>query len=250
MGEQNFDLINHYKKLWFYNWHRHEGDNMSEMRTYFTNILIGELEEYLPLHGKHVLDVGGAYGEFCVRLTELRDTYAVNLDPQLASYERYPLSIHAWADEIPFPDNTFDVSISRGVFEHIPAEKRLASLQEMLRVTRPGGLIYILIPPWFNPHAGHGFKPFHYFSFGVAKYLARVIKGKNTPEDKKTYQDVGLHPITFRGMMNLINQLDCDLIGTKDTHFRLHFMTRIFLANELLVPAVAFIMQKPERQPA
>lgn len=45
---------------------------------------------------------------------------------------------------LPFPDNSFDVIISRFVFEHIQ-EPELAA-QELLRVTKPGGLIAALTP--------------------------------------------------------------------------------------------------------
>jgi ubiquinone/menaquinone biosynthesis C-methylase UbiE len=245
MTERSLNLLVHYRKLWLYNWHRHEANNMTEMRRYFTHILIGELEAYMALQGKTILDVGGARGEFCQTLHELREMFAVNLDPKLANPQFWPEAVSAYADNIPFPDGTFDVAISRGVFEHIPQDRRQDSLNEMYRVTKPGGLGYILIPPWFNPHAGHGFKPFHYFPFPVAKFLRRMVKRRMMSDRVHSYNDAGLHPLTFRGTIDLINRSGFKLLDTKDTHFRLHFLTRIWPANELLVPAVAFILQKP-----
>jgi len=244
MREQKFNLFDHYKKLWFYNWHRHENDNMSKMREYFAQILIDEIEEFMPLDGKTMLDVGGAYGEFCSMMHKVRNVSAINLDPVRADANQWQYCTMAYADHIPFPDNTFDLSISRGVFEHIPSDIRQESLNEVARVTKPDGLIYILIPPWLNPHAGHSFKPFHYLPFPVAKYLRRVLKGRETPPNVKSYQDASLYPLTYHGMMKLIHNANCEVVGTKDTHFRLHFMTQIPVLNELLVPAVAFILKK------
>jgi len=239
------DLLEHYRKLWFYNWHRFEANNVAEMRNYFTHILIGELEQFMPLQGKSLLDVGGARGEFCRVLHGQRDMFAVNLDPVLADPQFWREAVCAYADKIPFPDETFDIAISRGVFEHIPSDRRQHSLNEMFRVTKPGGLCYILIPPWFNPHAGHSFKPFHYFPFPIAKFLRRVVMRRKTSERTRSYNDAGLYPLTFRGTLDLINHSGFKLLDTKDTHFRLHFLTRIWPANELLVPAVAFILRKP-----
>ena len=45
---------------------------------------------------------------------------------------------------LPYPDNRFDLIVSRYVFEHVPDPEWLAS--ELLRVTRPGGWICALTP--------------------------------------------------------------------------------------------------------
>ncbi len=245
MKRQEAALLEHYRKLWYYNWHRYEGSNMVAMRLYFAEVLIGEIEEFLSLEGKSVLDVGGARGEFCKTLSDLRHTFAVNLDPSYANSQFWTRAVKAYASQIPLPDNTFDLAISRGVFEHIPPGARQHSLDEMFRVTKPGGFAYILIPPWFNPHAGHGFKPFHYFPFPLAKFLRKTVKRRKVGTRVRSYADAGLYPLTFRGMKKLIQNSGFELAATKDTHFRLHFLTRVWLANEILIPAVAFILRKP-----
>ena len=51
------------------------------------------------------------------------------------------------ATTLEFPDGTFDWVFSRWVMEHVnPAEDALA---EMVRVTRPGGLIHVAIDPFY-----------------------------------------------------------------------------------------------------
>jgi SAM-dependent methyltransferase len=49
----------------------------------------------------------------------------------------------------PFPDDEFDVVIGRHVMEHV--REPLAVLGELHRITRPGGVVKILVPHWTNP---------------------------------------------------------------------------------------------------
>ena len=48
--------------------------------------------------------------------------------------------------EIPFEDRTFDVVISFGVLEHVPSD--VASLSELHRILKPGGLFFIFNLPY------------------------------------------------------------------------------------------------------
>jgi SAM-dependent methyltransferase len=53
------------------------------------------------------------------------------------------------ATAMPFPDNTFDLVICNHVIEHVPAWETLA--QELYRVARPGGLVYVATPNIYRP---------------------------------------------------------------------------------------------------
>jgi SAM-dependent methyltransferase len=242
------NLLTHYRKLWFFNFNRLKGDNYARMREYFAGIFISEIEEFTPLLNKKVLDVGGARGEFCKVLNELRHCAAYNLDPAPYEYGQYksdfiwPNTQVGTAEKMPFADNEFDLVICRGVLEHIHPKKQQGSLNEMSRVTRSGGFVYLAIPPWFNPFAGHGLKPFHYFPFKIAKFLAEACYGKKIKAS--SWDEKRLYSITFARMLRMIKNTGLKLLATKDTHLRLHFLTRIPLAREILVPSVAFILRK------
>jgi len=54
--------------------------------------------------------------------------------------------------DLPFADNTFDITFSWGVFEHVQNVPRV--LSEMKRVLRPSGVCFIKVFPWF--HCYHG----------------------------------------------------------------------------------------------
>ena len=247
MENGKINLWNHYRKLWSFAFNRFKGNNYQLMGEYLAEILITEIEEFAvnsnftPLWNKNVLDVGGARGEFCRVISERRKCNSINLDPYLGKYI-WPKTIIGIADSMPFKDNTFDLVICRGVLEHIPTEKQHLSVNEIYRVTKTGGICYILIPPWYNPHAGHGLKPFHILPFGLAKYLRQLIFRKKINEN--SFEEVGLYTITFKRMLKMISTSGFEVRVTKDTHFRLHFLTRIPVIREIAVPSVAFILTK------
>jgi len=59
------------------------------------------------------------------------------------------------AQDLPFRDDWFDFSFSQNAFEHIPDPEK--ALREMVRVTRPGGLIYLLFDPLWTADSGSHF---------------------------------------------------------------------------------------------
>lgn len=234
-------FFQHYRKLWFFNFHRFESGNYQAMGEYFAHVMIGEIEPYVRMEGKKALDVGGARGEFCKELHKQKKCNAINLDPNPKDYI-WPDTKVGSAEAIPFDDNFFDLVICRNVLEHIPDDLQQQSLNEMYRVTKSGGVCYVVIPPWFNPHAGHYLKPFHVLPFRFAKFLREMFFRKKVPGN--SLEDLGLYKVTFRKMRKMIRVSGFDILATKDTHFRLHLVTKIPLLREFVVPAVSFLLRK------
>jgi SAM-dependent methyltransferase len=48
--------------------------------------------------------------------------------------------------ELPYADNTFDASYSVSVVEHIPELGDVMAVRELVRVTKPGGRVFITVP--------------------------------------------------------------------------------------------------------
>lgn len=76
--------------------------------------------------------------------------------------EKYPIDLNA--DNLPYPNDSFDIIFSKSVIEHINNTDHL--LKEILRVLKPGGKLIILTPAWeynykdfFNDYTH--VKPFH-----------------------------------------------------------------------------------------
>jgi hypothetical protein len=42
-------------------------------------------------------------------------------------------------------------------------------IEEMIRVTRPGGLVYLAFTNWYSPWGGHEMAPWHYLGSGYAE---------------------------------------------------------------------------------
>jgi ubiquinone/menaquinone biosynthesis C-methylase UbiE len=110
-----------------------------------------------PRPGMRVLDVGTGVGNLIHRLAELvgTDGIVTGLDSSTVMIEEasrrapqgLPLEYHvgdAYAME--FPDDTFDVAMSHVVFQHLPQPEK--PLREMIRVTKPGGLVVLTEQDW------------------------------------------------------------------------------------------------------
>lgn len=49
-----------------------------------------------------------------------------------------------FADQLPYPDSTFDRVLSSLMFHHLEADLRVPSLREVVRVLRPGGSLHLM----------------------------------------------------------------------------------------------------------
>lgn len=93
-----------------------------------------------------VLDIGGGAGVHAVALRDAgHDVSLIDPVPQHVSAAE-TAGIHASvadARDVPFPDNSFEATLMLGPLYHLAdaADRRLA-LQEALRVTSPGGVVF------------------------------------------------------------------------------------------------------------
>lgn len=71
-----------------------------------------------------------------------------------------PGGIVASAISIPLASGSVDVCFSSNVLEHV--QDWPAMLAEMVRVTRPGGTVFVSFTNWLSSHGGHETSPWHY----------------------------------------------------------------------------------------
>ncbi len=69
--------------------------------------------------------------------------------------------------QLPFRDRSVDVCYSSNVLEHVPEPWTMA--REMVRVTRPGGMVFLSYTVWFGPWGGHETAPWHYLGGARAR---------------------------------------------------------------------------------
>jgi SAM-dependent methyltransferase len=114
-------------------------------------------------HGGAALDVGCQTGALTDGYAEGTGLEFCGVDPIITELRLTPGGrrlLPGVADDLPFPDATFDVVVFSNVFEHVRPDRRLASLVELRRVLRPDGVIVGQIPnPWF-PIESHSRLPF------------------------------------------------------------------------------------------
>ena len=92
---------------------------------------------------------------------------------------------------LPVRDGAADVCLCSNVLEHV--SDPLGLIDEMVRATRPGGLIYLSFSNWYSPHGGHEMSPWHYlgFQFAERRYhggmAARQRTGSASPFSRCTW---------------------------------------------------------------
>lgn len=101
--------------------------------------------------GKHVLEVGCGEGS---KLSALPASFAVGTDISFTGLKlaRHHLAnaVQANSERLPFKSNSFECVISLFTLEHLTDPQTV--INDMIRVTRPGGLIIFLAPNFGAPN--------------------------------------------------------------------------------------------------
>ncbi|MDQ7904057.1 alpha-(1-_3)-arabinofuranosyltransferase family protein [Phytohabitans sp. ZYX-F-186] len=136
-----------------------------------------QLGSYVDLDGAVVLDVGGGPGYFAAAFRGAGAAY-LGLDPAVGDFAAggAPVAgmIRGAGTALPVRSGAVDVCYSSNVLEHVSTPE--AMLDEMLRVTRPGGTVFVSFTPWLSPWGGHETAPWHYLGGERARrrYLRRM----------------------------------------------------------------------------
>jgi SAM-dependent methyltransferase len=127
--------------------------------------------------GRTMLDVGGGPGYFATAFDDAGLNYVgVEPDPSeahagaalAATSSRGPAGepgagtfVRASGTALPLADDSVDICLSSNVAEHVARPWQMGS--ELLRVTRPGGLVVLSYTVWLGPFGGHEMGLTHYF---------------------------------------------------------------------------------------
>jgi arabinofuranan 3-O-arabinosyltransferase len=154
---------------------------------------VRQLGSYVDLDGARVLDVGGGPGYFA---TEFRGAGAVylGLDPAVGDFAAAGAAVSGMVrgsgTALPIRSGAVDVCYSSNVLEHVAEPE--AMLDEMTRVTRPGGTIYVSFTPWLSPWGGHETAPWHLLGGDRARRRYRRRTGR---EPKNRFRET-LFPVS------------------------------------------------------
>ncbi|WP_218617239.1 class I SAM-dependent methyltransferase [Cryptosporangium aurantiacum] len=162
---------------------------------------------YADLDGKTVLDVGGGPGYFADAFRRSGARY-VGIDADLgelaARSEPGPGTLLGSGMALPIQTGAIDVCYSSNVLEHVDKPELMAD--EMVRVTKPGGVVFLSYMLWWGPYGGHETAPWHYLG---GHYAARRYAKKQGHPPKNVFGE-SLFRITAGRMVHWAKQRRAD----------------------------------------
>lgn len=185
-------------------WHdvREKGDRDALPRAPWHVLTTAHLPD---IRGQRVLEIGCGRGVFARYLAEQgAEVVAADFSPVAVGYARRRLegfdatTIVADIQDIPFPDESFDVVISQETLEHVPDPTR--GLAELVRVTRRGGKLLVTTPNYLS-------------LIGLWRVACAIIR--------KPYSEVGQpinQPLILFRRVRALRQLGCRVDAVAGSH--------------------------------
>lgn len=175
--------------------HEHEGVRDAASRARKARKIATALRDHaaFDLTRAACLDVGCSSGLITAELAPLfRLTVGGDYDLPALRHAPRPEAVALTFSQVdamrmPLKDSSVDVVICAQVYEHVPNDERLAD--EILRVLRPGGVVFFSGPNWLYPIEPHYFLPFlHWLPPALAGAYLRAFKmGDSYYERSRTY---------------------------------------------------------------
>jgi SAM-dependent methyltransferase len=172
---------------------------------------VAQLSRYAQVRGATILDVGGGPGYFRRAFTEVGAEYiAVDSDAvELAARARPgPGTLLGSGMHLPIQSEAVDICYSSNVLEHVPDPERMA--EEMVRVTRRGGIVFLSYTTWLSPWGGHETSPWHYLG---GEYAARRYEQRHHRPPKNRFRE-SLYPLSAARMLRWSRQQrSCEVVA-------------------------------------
>ncbi|HRY08870.1 MAG TPA: class I SAM-dependent methyltransferase [Candidatus Nanopelagicales bacterium] len=206
---------------------------------------VAQLACLADLRGAHVLDVGGGPGYWAEEFERAGAAYTpLDADVgELALHGRVPLpgTVIGDGQALPFRDEAFDLVYSSNVAEHVPDPWRMGD--EMVRVCRPGGLIFYSYTLWYGPWGGHETAPWHFVNgrFAAERYTRR------TGHPPKNVYGESLFPVTMAaGIRWARAHADAEVVDVIPRYLPagLYWIGRVPVMREFITWNVALILRK------
>ena len=178
--------------------------------------------QFSRFRDQKVLEVGiGAGTDFLQWVRSGAKAYGVDITEEAVSHvehrlEKYGLFAEdiriADAENLPYPDDYFDLIYSFGVIHHSP--DTIKALEEIIRCTRHGGLIKIMV---YNRRSLNAFyfylkygllsgKPFRSFSDVIYHHMESLGTKAFTMEEIRTI--ISKYPVKIKGIDAMVTSYD------------------------------------------
>ncbi|WP_231123836.1 class I SAM-dependent methyltransferase [Nocardioides sambongensis] len=199
------------------------------------------------MSGARLLDVGGGPGYFRDAFEAAGARYiALEADVgELAGLRELgdiagPTVLGSGMD-LPFADACVDVCYSSNVLEHVEDPWRMA--EEMVRVTRPGGTVYLSWTVWYGPWGGHETAPWHYLGGARAR---RRYRRRHGTEPKNRFGE-SLFAVTVRdGLAWARRQQGADVVAIRPRYnpWWSWWLLRVPLLRELVTWNLVIVLRR------
>ena len=205
---------------------------------------VAQLSQHVSLDRAVLLDVGGGPGYFRDAFQRAGATY-FSLDADVGELaglgEIAAGTVVGSGMNLPFADASVDVCYSSNVLEHVPDPWRMAD--EMLRVTRPGGVVFVSYTVWHGPWGGHETAPWHFLGGMRAR---RRYRRRHGHEPKNKFGE-SLFAVTVRdGVAWSRRQTAGDVLGVMPRYnpWWSHWLTRVPVLRELVTWNLVVVLRK------
>lgn len=167
-------------------------DSERDSRSMNAHLSLAMIRRHVP--GGRLLEIGCANGFFLNAARMSYETVGVEPSRAASEYARSKLRLDvpaATMADARFPDASFDAVALIDVIEHVPDP--LAMLREAARVTRPGGVLYLVTPDVESLSARvlrgrwWGLRPAHIFYFSPRTLAAMLEKAGFRPVETRSY---------------------------------------------------------------
>ncbi len=192
------------------------------------------------LRGRVFVD-GCGVGMYLARLAEFaRQAVGLDIEHQrtIEARQRTPQVICGAGENLPLPDDTFDLVLSHEVIEHVQDDRQ--AILEIVRVLKPGGRLVLFCPNRGYPFETHGIYwrgRYHFGNIPLVNYLPRRWRDQLAPH-VRVYSRADLMNL-FRGLpVRFIHRTV--IFGAYD-----NLIQRFGVAGRLL----RFILQTLEKTP-
>ncbi|MDY3128361.1 MAG: class I SAM-dependent methyltransferase [Corynebacterium sp.] len=200
----------------------------------------------LSLADAPVLDVGGGPGYFAAAFAH-HGAHYFGVEPDAGEMSAAGISVanavRGDGTALPFADDTFSVVYSSNVAEHIPHPFDMA--EEMVRVTRPGGLMVFSYTVWLGPFGGHetGLWP-HY----LGGHFARRRYEKKNGHPPKNVFGTSLFALSARAGLRWARSTPHTVVATFPRYHPAWawWITRVPILREFLTSNLVIVLQKRE----
>lgn len=199
-----------------------------------------QIEAHTGLAGRTVADIGGGGGHFSAAFAR-RGASCVLVEPDAGELGDRSHAVLGDGLRLPLRDGSLDVAFSSNVLEHVPDPGTF--VDEMVRVTRPGGLVYLSYTLWLSPWGGHETSPWHFLG---GRYAARRYARRHGRPPKNVYGE-SLFPIGAGRVLRAVRgREDVRVLEARPRYYPgwCGFLVRLPLLRELLTWNLLLILRR------